>query len=271
VARRIDVTTLARQAPGWLRPVLRRVATTPRLNRALRRPRWGNLRRDRPFSRRAGDRGTPIERFYSDRFVAEHGGAVRGHVLEVGSDRCARAHGRDVRRVDVVDIATDNRRATIVADLADAGSLPADTFDCAIAAHVLQFVPDVPAALANLWQSVRPGGCLLVTVPALGRCAPSAEGTESWRFLEPGLRHAVGVACRPTPEAVTVRSYGNLRTAIAALAGIAAGELRAHELDTDSPEYPVVLGLALTKPSDAATASTGAAPAGDSADPERAS
>ena len=259
MARRIDVTSLARQAPDWVRPALRRVAMAPRLNRALRHPRWGNLRRDRPFSRRTGDRGTPIERFYSDRFLAEHAGAVRGHVLEVGSDHGARAFGHDVGRVDVVDIAIDNRRATIVADLAEAGSLPAATFDCAIAAHVLQCVVDTPAALANLWQSLRPGGSLLVTVPALGRRDPDAEVTEAWRFLEPGLRHLVEVACRPAPDTVTLRTYGTLRTAIAALAGIAADELHAGELEAASPDYPVVVGLALTKP------------AGDSAEAEGAS
>jgi hypothetical protein len=255
VARRPDVTRLALLAPPWVQPLARRVVTNPTLNRSLRRPRWGNLRRDRPFSRRAGDRGTSVERYYSDRFIAEHRDRIRGDVLEVGDDRCATTFGRDVRRVEIVDLATDNLRATLVADLGDAGSLPAAAYDCAVIVLTLQFVAEVETALANLWQSLRPGGHLLVTVPSLGRCDPYAPGTESWRFLEPGLRHAAERAFDPPPSTLTLAGFGNLRAAIAAIAGIAADELTADELDATSGEYPVVVALAATKPTAAATRS----------------
>lgn len=243
-----DVTRLAKQTPDWLQPHLKRVATNPVLNRGLRRPKWGNLRRDRPFSTRTGDRGTPIERAYSDAFVAEHAAGIKGEVLEVGSDRCAVAFGHDLRRVEIVDIATDNLRATLIADIGEVGSLQPGAYDAAVVAHALQFVAEPAVALANLWQGLRPGGLLLVTVPALGRCDPFAAGTESWRFLEPGLRHAAAETLRPAPAELTVRTYGNLRTALAALAGIAADELTVEERDRTDPEYPVVIGLAATKP-----------------------
>ncbi len=246
-----DVTQLAKQTPEWLQPHLKRVATNPTLNRGLRRPRWGNLRRDRPFSTRTGDRGTPIDRAYSDAFVSEHRAAIGGSVLEIGSDRCATTFGHQVGRVEIMDIATDNLRATLVADIGEAGSLQPATYDCAIAAHVLQFLAEPGVALANLWQSLRPGGCLLVTVPALGRCDPYASGTESWRFLEPGLRHLATESLRPAPAELTLRTYGNLRTSLAALAGIAAEELTVAELDRVDGEYPVVIGLAATRPAPA--------------------
>lgn len=248
MARRPDLNRLAKTAPPWLHRLLRRVATNPSLNRGLRRPRWGNLRRDRPFSRREGDRGTAIERYYSDCFVEQHRAWIHGDVLEVGDDRCAIAFGHDVASVEIVDLATNNPRVTLLADVGEDGSLPASTYDCAVIVHTLQFAPDVDAALANLWRSIRPGGHLIVTVPCLGRCDPYAEGIESWRFLEPGLRRAAERAFSPAPAGLDLRSFGNLRTAIAALAGIAADELEPGELDQHAAEYPVVIGLAATKP-----------------------
>ena len=248
MARRPDVKRLAKSAPPWLHPLLRRVATNPTVNRGVRRPRWGNLRRDAPFSRRAGDRGTTVERHYADRFLDAHRAHIHGDVLEVGEDRAARHFGEGVSRTSIVDISIDNRHATLVADLGEAGSLPAASFDCAVIVHTLQFVPDVEAALANLWQSLRPGGHLLVTVPSLGRCDPYAEGTESWRFLEPGLRHAAERALDPAPAVCTTTTYGNLRAALAALAGIAADELTDDELARQDAAYPVVVALAATRP-----------------------
>ena len=63
-----------------VRRVLTRVFYGPRrtarlrcLVRGKRLPRWGNLRAAAPFSSNWGiDRGTPVDRYYGDRFFAAH-------------------------------------------------------------------------------------------------------------------------------------------------------------------------------------------------------
>ena len=56
-------------------------AGPPRTGRSVR---WVNLRRLRPFSDRYGyDRGTPIDRFYIERFLEAHANRIHGNVLEV--------------------------------------------------------------------------------------------------------------------------------------------------------------------------------------------
>ena len=227
----------------------------PYANRALRRPRWGNLRRDQPFLRRFGaDRGTPIDQYYTGRFIDEHRWRITGDILEVGEDRDASRFGHQVRRVEIVDIAHYNLLATLLADLAEVGSLAATSYDCAIVTHTLQHIPDAAAALANVWQSLRPGGSLLLTVPCLGRREPNEEHREAWRFLEPGLQLLVTQACTPPPTEIVIASHGNLRIAIAILMGLAAEELEPSELDADDSDYPVMLTLAATKPREGHTA-----------------
>jgi hypothetical protein len=52
--------------------------------RELPLPRWGNLRRTAPFSATFGfDRGTPIDRYYLERFLNSHRALITGRVLEV--------------------------------------------------------------------------------------------------------------------------------------------------------------------------------------------
>ena len=55
-----------------------------RLRRFVRPAFLGTLRRTRPLSNDFGyDRGTPVDRYYIERFLAQHRSDVRGRVLEV--------------------------------------------------------------------------------------------------------------------------------------------------------------------------------------------
>ena len=137
--------------------------------RRLRRPAWlGTLRRTTPLSDGYGfDRGTPVDRYYIDRFLEENRAAIRGRVLEIKNAKYTSRYGTDVEASDVLDVDAANRNATIVADLAAADAVPADTFDCFILKQTLQFVFDTRAAIAHSHRLLRPGGVMLCTVLCL--------------------------------------------------------------------------------------------------------
>jgi SAM-dependent methyltransferase len=233
VARRI-------QAKTW----------SPARRRRLQPVRWGSLRRARPVSEHYGrDRGTPVDRIYIDAFIGEHAADISGRVLEVGSTVYATRFGNDVSRLDVVDIAVNSPGTTIVADLADAGSLPPAAFDCILLPQTLQYVRDVEVALANCWQSLRAGGVLLVTVPAIAKLDHHLIDVDRWRFLPSGLAQWAASAC---PDAQTeVGAEGNLVASIAFLHGVAAEELRADELAVRDESYPMITWARIVKPATA--------------------
>ena len=112
-------------------------------------PRWrparlGALRRMTPLSDEFGyDRGTPIDRYYIERFLAENRQHIQGRVLEVKDSGYSERFGEGVTRTDVLDIDTGNALATFVADLAAADTIPDATFDCFILTQTLQYVYDV--------------------------------------------------------------------------------------------------------------------------------
>jgi hypothetical protein len=71
------------------------------------------------------DRGTPVDRWYIERFLAEHTADIRGRALEIRNADYVERFGRGVVRADVLDIDESNPRATIVADLTAADHVPA--------------------------------------------------------------------------------------------------------------------------------------------------
>jgi SAM-dependent methyltransferase len=219
-------------------PLRVRTPVRRRLTR-LKHPRWGNLRRREPFSDYYGfDRGTPVDRFYIERFLAEHARDIRGNVLEVGHALYARAF-RDSApaRVEIVDIDTRNAEATIVADLSEPNSLPTGRFDCFILTQTLQLVADLDRALQNAWQGLASGGVLLITVPGITRSDADHVAVDRWRFTPSGLDTLLDRTCSGGQREVI--GYGNLTSAVAFLLGLAAEELEEPELSAADPHFTV--------------------------------
>jgi SAM-dependent methyltransferase len=215
--------------------------------RRLRRPAWlGTLRRLTPLSDGFGfDRGTPVDRYYIERFLAENRAAIRGHVLEVKNSRYTDRFGVAVSQRSVLDIDARNRNATIVADLAAGDDLPADTFDCFILTQTLQYIYDARSAVFHAHRILRPGGVLLCTVPSIARITPGSVDGEHWRFTHASCRRLFAEFF--PPDKVDVRTHGNVLTAIAALTGMATEELKRRELDYDDAYFPLLVTVRAEK------------------------
>jgi SAM-dependent methyltransferase len=226
----------------------RRLYLRQRLNRLIR-PAWlGTLRRTTPLSHNWGfDRGLPVDRYYIDRFLAEHRHDIRGCVLEVKDSRYTERYGVGVERCDVLDIDPANPRATVVADLAGAdASIHAACFDCFVLTQTLQFIYDIRAAIAGAHHLLRPGGVLLATLPAVSPAAPRRERViDYWRLTIGSASKLFGEAFGA--EQVDVRSYGNVLAAIAFMAGMASDELSRQELDVNDIDMPVLIAVRAVK------------------------
>ncbi|MGY1735360.1 methyltransferase domain-containing protein [Geodermatophilus sp. SYSU D00684] len=222
---------------------MRSTALYRRARRVYTRARFGDLRRTEPLSEWGSPRGRPVDRWYIERFLDGHAGRVHGHALEVKDDAYARRYGASV--VDVVDVDPGNERATLVGDLCLPGTLPPAAFDVAVVTQTLQYVADPPAAVRHLLASLRPGGCLLVTVPTLSRLT---DGSDRWRWTPPGLEDLLRPAAPPGAD-VRVEGLGNGLAARAFLFGLAAEDLDDDVLGRTDPCYPLIAGGAVCLPS----------------------
>jgi SAM-dependent methyltransferase len=234
----------SRASPGSDTPDPRR--WRKRLERA-RRPAWlGTIRRTTPLSDHYGrERGTPVDRYYIERFLADEGEAITGRVLEVLNRDYTERFGRAVERSDVLDIDPSNADATVVADLAAADAIPSDAFDCFVLTQTLQYVYDLEAAVAHVHRILRPGGTVLCSVPAVSRVDRSTLDSEYWRLTAATCSRLFGDAFAGGD--VRVRGRGNVLVAVAFLIGMAAEELSTRELELDDPFFPVVVTVKATK------------------------
>jgi SAM-dependent methyltransferase len=208
----------------------------------------GDLNRPTPISPNFGyDRGTPIDRFYIERFLDRHRADIAGRVLEVGDAAYSQQFGGvAITRQDVLHAHADNPAATIVGDLGQPGRLPADAFDCMVLTQTLMLVWDMPAAAAELYRALKPGGVLLLTVPGASSVDRgewganwfwSLTGSSVTKMFEPlfgGGNMEVSVA-------------GNVYAATCFLHGLAQEEVRTDWLEQADPAYPMVVCLRAVK------------------------
>ena len=227
-------------------PLRTRTAVRRRLAR-LNHPRWGNLRRLEPFSGYYGfDRGTPVDRFYIERFLSDRAQDIRGNVLEVGHARYARTFaGSAPAFVEIVDNDRNNGEASIFADLSEPNSLPVGRFDCFILTQTLQLVANPETTLQNAWETLTRGGVLLISVPGITRSDPDHTDVDRWRFTPAGLDTLLARTCSGGSREVV--GYGNLTAATAFLMGLAAEELSESDLSATDPYFTVSVCARVTK------------------------
>ncbi len=210
---------------------------------------FGSLRKLVPISTLfALDRGFPVERYYIEKFLAQHAGDIRGRVLEMGdSFYTDKFGGGCVTGSDVMSV-VDVPGATIVADLTDAGQVADGTFDCIILTQTLQMIYKFESAVRELSRILAPGGVLLVTTHGISRVGRH-EGVdfwgEYWRFTSQSARRLFA-GCFGESN-VRIEGYGNVLAACAALHGLASEELTADELDTYDPCFDVIIGVRAVK------------------------
>ncbi len=237
-------TSLGRTLQRRLRGFLRKWSFRPPVGHV----RFGSLRHLEPISRTFGlERGRPVDRFYIERFLADHSAEIRGAVLEVGDATYTREFGSAVTRSDVLHLKPGNPAATIVGDLTDVGALPSDTFYCIILTQTLQFIVDPGAALRTLWQGLKPGGVLLATFPGISQISryDMDRWGDYWRFTSLSARRLFENSF--PPDRIGVEAHGNVLVAAAFLYGLAVEDLRPEELAANDPDYEVVITVRAEK------------------------
>lgn len=213
--------------------------------------RFGGLRRLIPISRQFGlDRGTPVDRYYIERFLSVHASEIRGHVLEIGDDTYTRRFGGErVTHGDVLHVEPTSSNATVVGDLTDGKNISSDEFDCVILTQTLQFIYDVRAAIHTTYRILKPGGVALITIAGISQISryDMDRYGHFWNFTSLSARRLLEEVF--SAGHVQVTAHGNVLAAIAFLHGLAAQDLRQSELDYSDADYELVLTIRAVKAS----------------------
>jgi SAM-dependent methyltransferase len=188
------------------------------------------------------ERGKPVDRWYIERFLAEHAADVRGRVLEVAESTYTGWYGGgDVTASDVLYAAEGNPDATVVGDLTTGAGIPEAAYDCFICTQTLQVIYDVRAAIAGTRRLLAPGGVLLASLPGISQISREdmRDWGDWWRFTARSAQRLFAEVYGE--EHVEVRQHGNVHAAAAFLYGLAAEDLDPEALETVDPEFHLVM------------------------------
>jgi hypothetical protein len=208
----------------------------------------GDLRSLQPVSDSFGqDRGTPIRRYYIQRFFEQQRNRLKGNVLEVGDARYATMFAERGAKIDVLDPDPACPTATITGNLLTGEGVPRGRFDAIILTQVLHVLPDMQAAISVAEAALAPGGCILATLPCITQVSrfDMDRWGDYWRVTDRGARKLFEAAF--SESAIETAVYGNVLTAITSLTGLAAEELSSKDLDFYDPDYQVLVGVVASK------------------------
>jgi peptidoglycan/xylan/chitin deacetylase (PgdA/CDA1 family) len=194
-----------------------------------------------PVSRLFGfDRGTPIDRYYIEKFLDSNRAFIHGRVLEIGDNAYTRKYGTNVTCSDVLNF-NPSAGATIVGDLATGRNIPQESFDCIILTQTIQMIYDIKSALRNAVNALKPGGTLLITASGISQISryDMDRWGEYWRFTDKSLKTLLAEVV--PSKGICVEAHGNVAVAKAFLDGRALHELSQQVLDHQDNDYQVVL------------------------------
>lgn len=218
------------------------------LKRNLSRPRGIDFESVYPVSDYYGDdRGTPVDRFYIDAFIASNRHLVKGRVLEVAENTYSRKYGTAVASCDVLHYEKGTPGATLIGDLSRPQTLPEDRFDCFICTQTIHVIYNYMDAIRGSARLLRPGGTLLCTLSGIAQISryDMDRWGDYWRFTTLSAQRSFGEVFGN--DNVAVDYGGNCYAAINFLRGIAIEELDKDKLTVKDANYPIVISIIATK------------------------
>ena len=215
---------------------------------------FGDLLRAEPVSRMFGlERGTPIDRYYIDAFIAANADAITGRAIEVGEIRYLKDFGSGASEKCIIapakEIVKPNREVgtIIIGDLTAPASLPENAFDCFVCTQTINFIYDTKAAVRGAFRILAPKGTFLGTVAGISQISryDMDRWGDYWRFTTLSLSRMLSDVFGTNVE---IRSFGNALAAPALLQGLAVEDLPNRSLlDQHDDDYQVIIGFRASK------------------------
>ena len=209
---------------------------------------WRNLRGLKPVSNYFGcDRGTPVDRYYIEKFLNKNRAHIKGTVLEVADSFYCKKFDSGVSRFEILYIDKTNAAATIIGDLSRPETLPQECIDCFICTQTFNFIYDFKSAIKGAYKLLSPNGVLLATLAGISQISryDMERWGDYWRFTTKSAHKAFSEIFGESN--IDINCDGNVLAAIALLEGISQEELTTDELDYKDNDYQVIITVKAIK------------------------
>jgi|SRR5215213_3754263 len=194
---------------------------------------FGDFKRKLPFCPQFGNfRGSPIDRYYLERFIEEIHSEVKGVTLEIGGNQENWERYKFSNASCYVTMDLEGDDLDIVGDAHDREAVDEASVDAVVLFNVLEHCERPWLVVDNIYQWLKPHGQVFCMVPNAQRVHRVPR--DYWRIFPDALN---SLFSRFPVRKLYV--YGNPLTTLASYYGIAAEELSREELDYKHENYPV--------------------------------
>ncbi len=192
-----------------------------------------------PVSRLFGvDRGTSLDRYWIEGYLAQHSSTKTGSAVEVGETTYLERFFPNFT-ASHLEIADDGTHDCVVVDLNAGDPSIGPTFDLMIATQVYNFIYETRAAIRSTAALLKPGGVLIGSVAGITQI--SRHDAERWGHYFSFTVQSWERLLREAFAEVSIESFGNVDTACAFLNGLAMEEIDRDGLNRHDPDYPVCI------------------------------
>lgn len=203
---------------------------------------WGDFKRKVPICHACGfTRGTPIDRYYLSKFVAEIQDQVVGNVLEVGGVPKDKEFYDFSQRPEYRVLNLEpGPGVDLVGDVHNPALIAPDSLDSVVIFNVLEHCYAPWEAVQNIHRWLKVGGKCFCLVPNAQRLHD--RPADYWRPLPDGISLLFKNFAKRK-----LSVYGNPMSVVGIFHGIATEEMTKEDLDAVHPDYPVITCIVAEK------------------------
>lgn len=185
-----------------------------------------------PYSRTFGaERGSPVGRYYVEKFLRENADSIKGRCLEFGEDRYKLFFPK-ITEHEVIDV-IERPGVKYVCDIHEPRGMPVNFFNAIICTQVFEHLAYPEKAAKSLYDLMAPGGILLLTAPFIN---PVHYVPTDFRRFTPECLHMIIEEAGFIVE--TASFGGNSLVGTGSLLGMVQEDFSINELEIMDPVYP---------------------------------
>lgn len=197
------------------------------------------------------DRGTPIDRFYIEKFLTQSQKYIIGNIMEIGDNAYTLKFGKNISTSYILTADAEKcdcvESKVIHGDLQTGVGCEKDFLDCFILTQTLPFIYDVESAAKNIISMLRKDGVALITVSGISMISKYDDSRwgHYWGFTTTSLKRLFDKISEV--KAIQIQTWGNPKTAAAFLYGLSVEDLAKADFLVDDTLVPVMISAIVKK------------------------
>lgn len=202
-----------------------------------------------PISRRFGtERGTPIDRFYIERFLKNNEEIIQGDVLEIEDNTYTiQFGGAKVSNMLIMDVSSKDEGITFRGNLETGEGILDGIADCFILTQTLMYIFDLKKAVHNISRLLKKDGKVLITCSGISQNSMRCMDNYGCYF---NFNQNALVRIFEDEEELHIidsGSYGNVKTVTAHLNGLCCEDLKKEDFEDNDKYYPLIVYVVVEK------------------------